>query len=123
MSGQRIVLVDDSDFFLTVLSKELQDAGYQVKTAKDLAQLDASSDELVQADLVLLDVQMPEAFGDDVGSVFKHVRALKAPIYLCSSLPAEELARRAAEASLEGFIPKQLGAKGILARVQEILAR
>jgi DNA-binding response OmpR family regulator len=42
-------------------------------------------------DLVLLDVEVPEVFGDDVGSVLKGSRGLSTPIYLYSSLPAAEL--------------------------------
>jgi hypothetical protein len=42
-------------------------------------------------DLVLLDIEVPEVFGDDVGSVLKGSRGLSTPIYLYPSLPAAEL--------------------------------
>jgi DNA-binding response OmpR family regulator len=63
---------------------------------------------------VLLDVDVPEVFGDDVGSVLRGSRGLKTPIYLYSSLPADELDERAKDAGLDGFICKDVGMEGLI---------
>jgi DNA-binding response OmpR family regulator len=118
---RRIVLIDDSDFFLDVLGTELEQAGYQVSSAHDLSELDAIKLDIEQADLILMDVQMPEAYGDDVAAVFRQMRGVSRPILLLSSLPEAELADRAREAEIEGCIPKQIGAKQIVSRVNAYL--
>ena len=116
---KRILLMDDSDLFLALVGTALADAGYLVTTARDLGELDRRPAEV---DLVLMDVQMPEAFGDDLGMVLRHVRGSAAAIYLLSSLDPDELGRRAAEAGLDGYISKHVGVEGVVARVGEITA-
>ncbi|MEZ4402366.1 MAG: response regulator [Kofleriaceae bacterium] len=119
MTAKRILLMDDSPLFLDLVADALGQAGYQVTTARDLGELGARPTDV---DLVLMDVQMPEAFGDDLGMVLRHVRGSAAAIFLLSSLDADELARRVADAGLDGFISKHVGVDGVVARVGEITA-
>ncbi len=90
-------------------------------TASTLAELHQRLDEC-SYDLVLLDVETPELFGDDVGSVLKGSRGLDIPIYLYSSLDAGKLEERAKEAGLDGFICKDVGLQGLIDKVQALLA-
>lgn len=120
MTSKRILLMDDSELFLELVGEALGRAGFAVAVARDLGEL---GEQPAAADLVLLDVQMPEAFGDDLGMVLRHVRGTAAAIYLLSSLDGDELARRASEAGLDGYISKHLGIDGVVARVAEITAR
>jgi DNA-binding NarL/FixJ family response regulator len=68
-----------------------------------------------------MDVQMPEAFGDDVALTLRHAYGISAPIYLLSSLEEDELAERVKWAGIDGFIPKQLGVEAIVRRVRSIV--
>jgi DNA-binding response OmpR family regulator len=117
---KRIVLIDDSPLVLEMMGGALDAAGFDTRVARDLAELER---QLASAppDLVLVDVQMPEAFGDDVAMVLRAVRGLSVPIYLLSSLEEEDLARRVAGISIEGFIPKSIGPARIVERVRAIL--
>jgi DNA-binding response OmpR family regulator len=117
---KRILLMDDSELFLEVTGAALQAAGYDVICANDLAQL---ADVLSRgpSDLVLMDVQMPEAFGDDIALTLRHAYGIEAPIYLLSSLEETDLADRVEWAKIDGFIPKQLGLEEIVSRVRTIL--
>jgi CheY-like chemotaxis protein len=117
---KRILLMDDSEIFLAATSTALQRAGYQVTCANDLAQL-AEARNHGPSDLVLMDVQMPEAFGDDIALTMRHVYGIAAPIYLLSSLEEAELADRVQWATIDGFISKQLGLEAIVHRVRTIL--
>ena len=72
-------------------------------------------------DLILMDVQMPELYGDDVANVLRNVRAVRTPIYLFSTLPDEELQERVADARVDGFISKGRGAEHLVAEVRKIL--
>jgi two-component system OmpR family response regulator len=116
----RIVLIDDSPLILEMLSGALEAAGFETSVARDLSELEQRL-ATTPPDLVLIDVQMPEAFGDDVAMVLRAVRGLSAPIYLLSSLEEQELARRAAACEIEGYISKAIGVDRIVLRVQSIL--
>jgi len=118
---KRILLMDDSALFLDVVRHVLEGAGYEVVCAKDLAELDRVRREK-PADLVLMDVQMPEAFGDDIAMTLRFAHDVKTPIYLLSSLSEEDLEERAVWAKADGYISKSIGVEGILQRVREILA-
>jgi CheY-like chemotaxis protein len=117
--AKRILFMDDSALFLEVGKTALEEAGYEILQARDLAELERVQE--LEPDLVLMDVQMPEAFGDDVAMVLREVRGLRAPIYLLSSLDVEELTRRAREAGVDGCISKHDGMEAIVRRVREII--
>jgi len=117
---KRVLLMDDSEIFLEMISSALRGAGYDVVCANTLEQL-AEARKGGTSDLVLMDVQMPEAFGDDVALTLREAYGIHAPIYLLSSLEEADLADRVAWAGIEGFIPKQAGVEGIVGRVRAIL--
>lgn len=114
----RILVIDDSAIILAAVRHALDGAGYGCATAgtfEELGQHDANA-----FDLVLMDVQMPELFGDDVGVALRQ-RGVKAPIYLFSTLDETELDERAKEAGLDGFISKRKGMDHLLAEVARII--
>jgi DNA-binding response OmpR family regulator len=117
---KRILLMDDSEMFLDLTRKALQAVGYEVVCANDLAQL-AELRQYGPSDLVLMDVQMPEAFGDDIAMMMRHVYGISAPIYLLSSLAETDLADRVEWAGIDGYISKQVGIKAIVSRVRTIV--
>lgn len=117
---KRILLMDDSEIFAEVTKRALQAAGYEVVCASDLAQLDDARKQ-GPSDLVLMDVQMPEAFGDDIALMLRHAYGVSTPIYLLSSLADSELAERVEWAKVDGFISKQLGVDAIVDRVLSIV--
>lgn len=118
---KKILLLDDSEVIRAAATFQLEKAGYQVTAV-------ASIDELEQvgnpqdADLILLDVEIEQVFGDDVGMVLRQVRDIQAPIWLFSSRPPDELAERAKDAGVDGFISKQDGLDHLVTRIGEILA-
>jgi len=118
----RVLVVDDSALFLEMALAALRAVGLEAVGARDLAELENRLDA-PPYDLILMDLQMPEAFGDDVADVLRHVRGVPTPIYLISHLPEEELARRAAEARVEGFISKLQGMDALVAKVRRVLNR
>ena len=117
----KILVLDDSALILSLVCAALEEAGFAALAAVDL---DAVEAHLLrgQPDLVLLDVQMPGAAGDDVGKVLRGVCQLEAPILLLSGLPESELARRARDAGLDGYICKDAGLEHLVARVRDFLA-
>jgi DNA-binding response OmpR family regulator len=119
MVTKRILLVDDSPIILRAATHALTEAGYDVTTR-------ASFDELLAMgfdnyDLILMDIQMPELFGDDVAAVLRNERGVMTPIYLFSSIDQEDLALRAQTARVDGWISKAHGIEGMVERIREIL--
>ena len=117
---QTILVIDDSPFVLAVTRVALEEAGYAVAIAEDLVSFERHRVE-VSPDLILVDVQMPEAFGDDIASTLRGVRGVKVPILLVSSLDEEELAQRAANAEVAGFVSKRAGLAELVRRVNQVL--
>jgi CheY-like chemotaxis protein len=121
MAARNVIFVmDDSEVVLEVLSEVLGGAGYVVRAAVNLGALEAHLSRGAP-DLVVLDVQMPEMFGDDVAQVLRWVRKIEAPVILFSSMPRASLEARVRDAGLQGYVGKDDGAGALLAKVRELL--
>ena len=112
-------MMDDSPLFLDIARHALEAAGYEVVTALDLAGLEQARSRPV--DLILMDVQMPEAFGDDIGMTLRFAHDITTPIYLLSGLEEKDLAERATEAQIDGYISKSQGIESMVSEVRRIL--
>ena len=119
LTGRRILVVDDSAFTCEAVAWALRQEGFVVQVARDLWDLDSPTLEV--PDLVLMDVVLQEAFGDDLATLLRATRGFTCPILLLSSLPEQLLEHRAADAELDGYISKRSGLGGIVARVHELL--
>lgn len=115
-----ILLLDDSEIVRAAAVHCLKGAGYEVTAVSTIDELEENADPGA-ADLILLDVEVEQLFGDDVGMVLRKVRGITRPIWLYSSKPDAELAERVADAGLDGFISKNEGLDVLVARVREIL--
>jgi DNA-binding response OmpR family regulator len=118
-SAKRVLLVDDSPLIRVSAAHALGTAGFEVTVR-------AAFDELLEHgidgfDLILMDVQMPELYGDDVAFTLRGERGVTTPIYLFSSLEDHELARLAADAGVDGYIAKSGGLAHLVERVEQIL--
>jgi DNA-binding response OmpR family regulator len=118
--NKRILIVDDSPVILAASAHALREAGYVVETRDGIE--DLVSQNIGGFDLILIDVQMPQLFGDDVASVLRHQRDVRTPIYLFSTLPPVELQERVREAGIDGFISKSRGLSEIVGEVNKLLA-
>jgi len=116
--NRRILIVDDSPIILAAAKHALLEAGYEVETRGSVEEVGAHGVDGYS--LILMDVQMPELYGDDVAMVLRE-RQIKTPIYLFSTLDVEELAQRAADARVDGFISKAAGTEHLVAEVRRIL--
>ena len=119
-TAKRILLVDDSPLIRQSAAQALGAAGYVVTVR-------AAFDELLEHgidgfDLILMDVHMPELYGDDVAFTLRGERGVTTPIYLFSSIDDRELAKLASDAGIDGYISKSAGLGELVARVRQILA-
>jgi len=118
--SKRILIVDDSPIILLAAKHVLVEAGFEVETRGGVEEVAAMS--VNGFDLILMDVQMPQLFGDDIASILRNDRRIATPIYLFSTLPPAELAIRARDARVNGFISKDLGMANLVGEVRRILA-
>lgn len=115
-----ILVFDDSPFALALTRAALESAGFTVAIAADLSSFEQQR-VAFDPDLILVDVQMPEAFGDDVASTLRGWHGVQVPILLVSSLDQNELARRAQRAQASGYICKGAGMSELVRRCRELL--
>jgi len=118
--AKSILLLDDSEIVRAAAVDCLEQAGYAVIAVSTLDEFEEKGNPR-QADLILLDVDIAQLFGDDIGMVLRKVRGITRPIWLYSSKPDSELAERVASAGLDGFISKSDGLEVLVARVRQIL--
>jgi DNA-binding response OmpR family regulator len=112
----RVVLLDDSRTVLATVRIALEGLGAQVTTATDAAELDV--EQLRAACLVVVDVNMEHVCGDDVVLYLRDRWKVASPIYLFSSLPRDELVRRAEAAGATGAVCKGDGVAALLEQVR-----
>ncbi|MEK6667530.1 response regulator transcription factor [uncultured Aquabacterium sp.] len=121
LTGPRFLLVDDHALFRMGLSLMLTERWphamlTQAGTwAQALAHLQAQA-----ADLVLLDIHLPDGHGLDDLAVLREL-APQARVLLMSSDADPAHIAQAREAGIDGFVPKSAQAADIVAAVQAIL--
>jgi DNA-binding response OmpR family regulator len=117
---KKVLVVDDSPMMLELARDALDAAGFEALATSDLAEMGRLV-EHERPDLILLDVQMPEAYGDDVANVLRGLRHVTVPVLLFSILDEKELADRAKAAEVDGYIHKGAGLTEMVRRVRALL--
>lgn len=115
--AKRILVIDDSPLIVDAVRDALDGDGIEVEGVGDAAELEAASG-LDGYDLILIDVEMPAMVGDDVAVLIRQRSGAATPIVLLSSLPEAQLAARAHEAGLDGYILKHAGVDGVADEVR-----
>jgi DNA-binding response OmpR family regulator len=116
----RVVLIDDSEIILASIKDALEEIGCDVVAVMEPTRACFAGENA--PDLILLDVNMPQAFGDDIARFLRETWEISSQIYLYSSLSEEELKTRAREAGADGYICKSWGKARLLHEVREILS-
>lgn len=119
--AKRVLVIDDSPTTVELISGALTEAGFHVRAARDLAELD---ERLLEApfQLVLVDVNMPEMYGDDVVEFLRVQRKLSAKLVLYSDIAESELATKAKNSNSDGYLIKSAGLDAAVELVREMIA-
>jgi DNA-binding response OmpR family regulator len=112
--------LDDSPVLVELTTRSLAAAGIEASGALDLEELDR---QLAAADfnLILVDVKMPEVFGDDVLDFLRTQRKVQSKLVLYSDLPEPDLAEKARACAADGYICKANGLENAVADVLRML--
>jgi CheY-like chemotaxis protein len=116
----RVLVIDDSLMTVQLISEALTAAGIGVDAATDLASLDARLDAN-RYDVVLVDVNMPEMYGDDVVEFLRVQRKLSAKLFLYSDLPEQELIEKAKHSGADGYVAKSQGLEAAVETIRDAL--
>ena len=123
-----IVIVDDTIFSLEVIKSFLMTAGYleviTVKSARELYQLvDGYSDRgIVEIDLILMDIIMPDVDGIEAcRNIKKREWLTDVPVIMVTATTEKENLQLAFSAGAMDFIKKPLDRVELLARVRSAL--
>jgi DNA-binding response OmpR family regulator len=118
---KHIVIIDDSAMILKLTSAALEGSGYRVTAIDDPGEF--NPDATGSVDLFLVDINMPQFYGDDIVTYFKEEWSLTTPIYMFSNVPEEELKRRAERCGANGYISKDWGLEALLKHVELIIGK
>ena len=120
VSGPRIVMIDDSDIVLSVVTPLLVNAGFDVRAVSSLRRfLNAVLDW--KPNLIVTDLYMPEMSGAELCAWLRQqVNTAKTPIIICSSAPDEELAQVARAVGADGYVSKAAGPEALPAKLHAL---
>jgi DNA-binding response OmpR family regulator len=122
--GAPLVLVaDDDDDILGLVSFRLERSGYEVAAAKDGEEALRLARELSPA-LVVLDVMMPRLDGYEVTRRLRDDEATRGiPVILLTARAQEADVARGFEAGADDYLRKPFSPQELAARVQAVLGR
>ncbi|MEZ4664156.1 MAG: response regulator transcription factor [Caldilineaceae bacterium] len=116
----RILVVEDEDLLLELLTKTLQTSGYEVLTAKNGVDALGLAVEN-EVDLILLDVMMPRMNGF---TFCEEVRKLSdVPIIMLTALNRPDDVARGLQLGADEYITKPFSFRELNVRIQSILRR
>lgn len=116
----RVLVIDDSPMLVELTVRALTAAGYQASGAMDLASLEQKLTEGPVA-LILMDVNMPEMFGDDVVEYLRSMKKVTSKLVLYSDIPEQDLATKTRTSGADGYILKGGGLEAVLDGVIKLI--
>lgn len=119
---KKILLVDDEQDILDLVTPMLVAQGYDVITAADgLAGLDKARSE--KPDLIILDLMLPKMDGYTVCSLLKHDYHFKEiPVILFTARVQESDRKMGEEMGADAYIPKPFEPDALISKINELLA-
>lgn len=121
MSRKKILLVDDEQDILEMLSYNLEKEGYQVHTASNGQEGISKAKEIIP-DLILLDVMMPEKDGIETCQEMRQVKELQKTLIVFLSARSEEFSQLAGyQAGANDYIIKVIKPKVLVSKVAALL--
>lgn len=105
----KVLLIDDSEISLHFVAGVLLRAGYEVRTADDVDQLEGVLGSW-RPDIILTDVNMPGISGVELCRLLKSsYETAHVPVVLFSAVPQQELEGMARDCEADGYLSKASG--------------
>lgn len=121
MKGKKILLIDDEQDILEILSYNLEKEGYQVFTANNGNEGIVKAKEIIP-DLILLDVMMPEKDGIETCQEMRQIKELQKTLIVFLSARSEEFSQLAGfDAGANDYTVKIIKPKVLISKVNALL--
>ncbi|WP_374440104.1 response regulator transcription factor [Epilithonimonas sp.] len=121
MNRKKILLIDDEQDILEIISYNLEKEGYQVFTASNGNEGIDKAKELLP-DLILLDVMMPEKDGIETCQDLRKIKELQKTLIVFLSARSEEFSQLAGyQAGANDYIVKLIKPKVLVSKVAALL--
>lgn len=120
MSPQRVLVVDDEESLLTIISYALESAGFEVQTATD-AEKGAELFEAFEPSLMILDVMLPGQSGLDLCRQVRQKSDI--PIIMLSAKSEEVDKILGLELGADDYVTKPFSPRELVSRVRAQLRR
>jgi two-component system alkaline phosphatase synthesis response regulator PhoP len=121
MNQKKILLIDDEQDILEILSYNLEKAGYDVYTAQNGNEGIEKAKEIVP-DMILLDVMMPEKDGIETCQDLRRIPELQKTLIVFLSARSEEFSQLAGfQAGANDYIVKIIKPKILISKVSALL--
>lgn len=118
--AKKILVVDDDEDSLNLVSKALQYAGYDIVKASDGEQTISQYEEQ-KPDLVLLDVRMPTMDGYEAFFKIKEIHKDAKVIFMTAYAVDEKIHQRAKELNLTYLLMKPFSLKFLKELIADVL--
>ena len=121
MSSKKILLIDDEQDILEILSYNLEKEGYLVYTANNgIEGIEKAKDIL--PDLILLDVMMPEKDGIETCQDLRKIKELQRTLIVFLSARGEEFSQLAGyQAGANDYVVKVIKPKILISKINALL--
>lgn len=121
MKQKKILLIDDEQDILEILSYNLAKEGYEVSTAANGTEGIEKAKEIIP-DLILLDVMMPEKDGIETCQDLRKIKELQKTLIVFLSARSEEFSQLAGfQAGANDYIVKIIKPKVLISKVNALL--
>lgn len=123
MSAPRVLIVEDEEALITLLTYNLEAEGFVVSSAMDGEEGLAMAED-VQPDLILLDWMMPGLSGIEVCRALRaHKTLCGVPIIMLTARGEESDRVRGLETGADDYLVKPFSPRELIARVNAVLRR
>ncbi len=121
MNQKKILLIDDEQDILEILSYNLEKAGYEVFTAQNGNEGIEKARQIIP-DMILLDVMMPEKDGIETCQDLRRIPELQKTLIVFLSARSEEFSQLAGfQAGANDYIVKIIKPKILISKVNALL--
>lgn len=118
---QKILIVDDEPSIITLLSFNIEKAGFQVDTAQDGVEA-INKAETNRYELIILDIMLPKMDGIEVCTYLRQ-NNVDTPILMLTAKGEENDKIVGLESGADDYLTKPFSPKEVIARIKAILRR
>ena len=118
---KKILVVDDEQQIVKLLTMRLQTNNYEVVSAYDGYQCVQTAKE-EKPDLILLDIKMPKGGGINAFDTLRsNVSTEVIPVIFITAYPSKEVKNQVAKMGASGFIAKPFDGEELLMNIQSVI--